>query len=64
MQTSTIQATATLTMDGFFVPAGASRKARFGKKPKRRTFKIKGIQLKFISTSFLQRIRIATKSQF
>lgn len=58
MNTSTIHTPATLTTDGFFVPAGASRKARFGKKPKRKAFKLKkGIQLKFISTSFLQRMK-------
>lgn len=57
MKTSTVHTTATLAMDGFFVPAGASRKARFGKKPERKIFKIKRVQLKFISTSFLQRMR-------
>ncbi|MFP3125283.1 LysM domain-containing protein [Ectobacillus funiculus] len=61
MQTSTIHTTTTLTKDGFFVPAGASRKARFGKKPKRRIFKLEGIQLKFISTGFLQRMKSSNK---
>lgn len=49
--------TATLTIDSFFVPAGTSRKVKFGKKPKRKIFKTKGAQVKFISTSFLQRIK-------